>query len=59
MSVSVRTATAIALAVTMSSLARATVLVPVELPELTSNAAVVVRGTSSPPKRVGSMDGGA
>jgi len=45
MSVSVRTAIAIALALTMSSLARATVLVPVELPELTSDAAVVVRGT--------------
>lgn len=45
MSTIVRTASAVAFAVMMSSLVRATVIVPVELPELTSSATVVVRGT--------------
>ena len=40
-----RLAAAIALALMPSSIVRATVLVPVELPELTADATVVVRGT--------------
>ena len=44
-SVAVCLAAAIALAWIPSSIVRATVLVPVELPELTADATVVVRGT--------------